>query len=53
MYWLMGLHSGAPEFARVKNLGVFNPRLNAAYRIAVSEIHDDVVREVEKDVIGY
>lgn len=36
-----------------KYLGIYNPRMNKVYRIAVENISEDVIREVEKDVIGY
>ena len=53
MYWRMGLHSIHPEFEDIKYLGIFNPRLNTVYRIAVTDIPEDVIKEVEREVIGY
>jgi hypothetical protein len=53
MYLLMGQRSGQPEFTTISRLGVFNPRLNRAYRIAVAEIPAEVVTEVSRAVIGY
>ncbi len=53
MYWRMGLHSVHPEFQSIKYLGIYNPRLNQVYRIAVADIPEDVIREVEEKVIGY
>lgn len=53
MYWRMGLHSIHPEFRNIKYLGIYNPRMNKVYRIAVEKISEDVICEVEKDVIGY
>lgn len=53
MYWRMGLRSVYPEFRNVRYLGIYNPRLNVASRIEVSQIPDDVIDTVEKDVIGY
>lgn len=53
IYWIMGLHSGQTEFKNIKNLGVFNPRLNIVYTLAVSEIPSEVIKTVENDVIGY
>lgn len=49
----MGLRSVYPEFRNVRYLGIYNPRLNVASRIEVSQIPDDVIDTVEKDVIGY
>ncbi len=53
MYWRMGLHSVHPEYESVKYLGVYNPRQNLVYRLAVDDIPADVIEEVERDVIGY
>lgn len=53
MYWRMGLHSIHPEFKNVKYIGIFNPRLNKVYYLETNKIPDDVIRQVEKDVIGY
>lgn len=53
MYWRMGLHSVHPEYQGVKYLGVYNPRQNLVYRLAVDDIPADVIDEVERDVIGY
>lgn len=53
MYWRMGLRSIHPEFQNIKYLGIYNPRMNKVYRIAVENISEEVIREVEKDVIGY
>lgn len=53
MYWRMGLYSVHPEFQSIKYLGIYNPRLNQVYRIAVTDISEDVIREVEEKVIGY
>ena len=49
----MGLHSIRPEFLKIKYLGIYNPRVNVAYRVAVDDIPDDVIAEVEDKVIGY
>ncbi|WP_421789901.1 hypothetical protein [Gardnerella sp. DNF01192] len=38
MYWRMGLHSIHPEFQNIKYLGIYNPRMNKVYRIAVENI---------------
>lgn len=53
MYWRMGLHSIRLEFLKIKYLGIYNPRVNVAYRVAVDDIPDDVIAEVEDKVIGY
>lgn len=53
MYWRMGIHSNQKEFQNIKFLGIFNPRLNKVYKLPISEISDDLIKEVEKEVIGY
>ena len=53
MYWRMGLHSKYDEYKQIKYIGIFNPRKNQAYRIAVDSISEEVISDVERDVIGY
>lgn len=53
MYWRMGLHSVHPEFRAVKYLGIYNPRTNEVSRIAVADIPQNVIDEVESEVICY
>lgn len=53
MYWRMGLHSIHSEFHDVKYLGIYNPRMNEVSRIAVADISQDVIDEVESEVIEY
>lgn len=53
MYYIMGCHSIHREFDNIKNIGIFNPRLNMVYLLEVSKINDGIIREVSTDVIGY
>ena len=53
MYWRMGLHSIHPEFQSIKYLGIYNPRMNEISRIAIADIPQKVIAEVESVVIGY
>lgn len=53
IYYLMGKHSIHKEFQNIKQLGVFNPRLNNVYLLAISNIPSSIINEVSKDVIGY
>lgn len=53
MYYLMGKASGQPEFDTITHLGIFNPRLNSVYRIALADIAPDIIEEVSSEVIGY
>lgn len=53
VYFLMGKHSIYHEFDYIKNIGVFNPRLNCAYIKRISDIDKDILDEVAYNVIGY
>lgn len=53
MYYLMGTHSKQPEFENIKKIGIFNPRLNIAYTYELSKIDSHIIKEIEKEVIGY
>ena len=53
MYWIMGQHSGQEIFRNITKIGFFNPRMNTAYDLDVSEIPAEIIREVEDKVICY
>lgn len=53
MYFIMGKESGLPEFETVTHVGIFNPRLGTAHRLAVADVPTDVIETVRRDVIGY
>lgn len=53
MYYLMGRHSGRPQFDSITHLGVFNPRLNIVYRVALADVPAEIITEVSRNVIGY
>lgn len=54
MYYLMGMHSdNKKDFQTIKNLGIFNPRLNSVYLLEIEKISPEVIEEVSKNVIGY
>lgn len=54
MYYIMGKHSiHHEEFNNIKNLGIFNPRLNNVYMLEISSIAPNVIEEVSLKVIGY
>ena len=52
-YYLMGRRSIHPEFQTIEKLGIFNPRQNTINQLPLSEISDEVIKEVETNVIGY
>lgn len=53
MYWIMGQHSGQEIYNDIKNLGIFNPRLNEIYLLDVNTISKRIITEIEKDIICY
>lgn len=53
VYYLMGVHSIHPEFKQIKNLGIFNPRLNKVYLLPISKISKEIINEVNTTIIGY
>ena len=53
MYYLMGHHSIWSELGVLTKIGIFNPRLNAAFTLDMGTVDDGIIRAIEKDVIGY
>lgn len=61
MYYLMGqrafMSGGEPMYDglyhRLETIGFFNPRLNASFSIDVADLDEEMLREVDREVIGY
>lgn len=53
MYWIMGQHSGQEVFKDITKLGIFNPRLNAAFLLDMSKVSAETIKTVEEEVICY
>lgn len=53
MYYLLGYNSFIPGFGIIKRIGIYNPLLNKMYAINISDISDEVMNNVCRDVIGY
>lgn len=53
MYWIMGQHSGKPEYKNLTKLGIFNPRLNIVYLFDMSNVSAETIADIEKNVICY
>lgn len=53
IYYLMGTHSIHKDFQQIKDLGIFNPRLNNVYLLEINGISPSVLKEVSSEVIGY
>lgn len=52
VYYLLGLRSIHEEFDSIKELGIFNPRLNNVYVIQIKDIPSEIISEVANEVIG-
>lgn len=53
LYYLLGKHSIHDKFKEIKYLGIYNPRLNIAYRFSIGQISDETIKYIEKNIIGY
>lgn len=53
VYYIKGIHSIHKEFKSIKNLGIYNPRMNKVYILSIDMIPQSVINEVSKEVIGY
>ncbi|MGQ5709024.1 hypothetical protein [Lactobacillus sp. PSON] len=53
IYYIMGMHSTHRDFINIKKLGLFNPRLNRSYLVAIKSLSSELLQKVEKNVIGY
>lgn len=53
IYYIMGTHSIHDAFKSIKKLGIFNPRKNCIYLKNISDISQETIDQVSKNVIGY
>lgn len=53
IYYIMGKHSHNKGFKDINKIGVFNPRLNSVWLFEMSQLSTDIIKEIEKEVIGY
>lgn len=53
VYYLLGIHSDKEKYSKLKNLAIYNPRLNKVFIINIDEISDETIKLVEDDVIVY
>ena len=53
VYYLMGMHSDKGKYSKIKNLAIYNPRLNKIFIIPINKISSETIKEVEEKVIGY
>lgn len=52
IYYIMGEYSIYDEFANIKNIGIYNPRLNNVYMLSVEKIPETIKNIVKKEIIG-
>ena len=52
IYYILGMSLKKTTFAKVTQLGIFNPRLNIAYTYQVNQIPNEILEIVSHDVIG-
>lgn len=53
VYYLLGTHFNKEKYSKIKNLGIFNPRLNKVFLIDIDKISEETIKLVENEVIGY
>ncbi len=53
IYYLMAHHSTVPEYQKLSKVGLFNPQLNAAYLLDMSEVPESLTAKIESEVIQY
>lgn len=53
VYYLLGIHSYECDFSNIKKIGIFNPRKNTVYLYELKNISENIIKEIEKEVIGY
>ena len=53
IYYILGIRLKKTAFAKITQLGIFNPRLNIAYIYPVSQISNEILEIVSRDVVGY
>ena len=54
IYYLLGINSvNSIKYKDINKIGIFNPRLNTLYTYNISDISDEILIEVGKNVIGF
>ena len=53
VYYSMAKHADDPIYQDLTTIGIFNPRLNIAYRLPMAEIDPAVIDAINHAVIGY
>ncbi|MGT2906491.1 hypothetical protein [Streptococcus dentiloxodontae] len=53
IYYIMGQHSVIPDFNSIKKLGIYNPRQNKVLLLKISDIPQEIIDIVSREIIGY
>lgn len=53
IYWRLGMKSNPEKFSDVNFLGIINPRKDETYLYDLSNINEQLVEFVDKEIIGY
>ena len=53
MYYIMGMHSKQDVFKSITSIGFYNPRLDQVHLLDLTDIDESIIKEIEREVIGY
>lgn len=53
VYYLLGIHSDKEKYSKIKNLAIYNPRLNKVFMININDISEETIERVEDEVMDY
>lgn len=53
IYFYMGKHSALSDYDDITSIGIFNPRLNVAYKLDMRPVPEEVKTVICRDIIGY
>lgn len=47
LYWFAGLHTEGLDFSKIDTLSIFNPRLNMAWKLKVSQLSEELLDDLD------
>lgn len=53
MYWILGQESGLSQYQNVKNIGIFNPRLNKVYYYHINDLDQKMLDYIKYQIMHY
>ena len=48
LYWYAGLHTEGLDFSKIDTLSIFNPRLNMAWKLNVSQLSEELLDDLDR-----